>query len=377
MAVYVMGASVMYRQRSISNSWLVVAALGFITVMSDGALAQQSSHAASISGASGATLERAVTGSDGQVIGTLGNGLPLPLVTPTGSLQSFRHDGFDAPNYVYGSSQSFSGLEESFFMNGMFLAYRAQGAAAYVGPTLGFANLDLNLGPHRTPLPFDKNDNGSAHSKGAILGGRALFYQQSLAGTTYIVGSLNGLLGDTAINDKQFGTKESNYDYFGVAANLVLGQTLPIVGGAGSTDPGNLKLDVHGGLTYTNTTGNSFEVYSPAGVRLQSVQAGLEALLGTLSLRAYSDVRIDQLLLRPYIRGVFSSYINYNNFVDVRPESGGLYNYRFYQSKWSTSAEIGTTFQAGKISLDGSTYYNYSADHAALGGRLGVSVELN
>ncbi len=191
-----------------------------------------------------------------------------------------------------------------------------------------------------------------------IAGGYVLYS----FGSSYVmntVATFEGLTGQTGAG---FPGGSSSYGTSGFAKTAVAGHVFNLDGTATS-----LKLDVRGGVLYSNAQGGSFS--NEIG---EVLRPGTEETDASLSAMLFRDLGLSGgEIVRPYFKAGLKEQLASSNQVEDRFE-GKLTTYSFGQSGTLGSAEIGFDYSFSNVTVTGAVYGETAADQSSLGGRLGA-----
>lgn len=358
--------------------------------------AQQSTVTGDISGATGAAQARAVFDIENAVLdrqtagrkggagpggsnekgGQQGGAAVIPGAFPTGRLRYSEHDGYDGTKSGHAPPASFDLTETSLFAS-VFANVPGSvfGGKMQVGAFAGVTDLDMKVGPrrHRPNEP----SNGEAENTSLMSG----IYVVQAWQWTYAMLTAAGAWGETSIAETRRNlSKPSKYDTYGFTSSAVVGQYMPL-GKTALMGKYPLFADFRGGLSYTHNEGDRFRIYSKAGALNQILKPSVTAVGGQFSTSLFTVIgHAGGAFTRPYVKANLRHDFYYDQKLDnvafvaaARPTK--LFSYE--KADTTIGAEIGFDHKAGQFKFSGSTYFDYSADEAAIGARLGATYQFN
>ena len=191
-----------------------------------------------------------------------------------------------------------------------------------------------------------------------IAGGYVLY---SL-GRSYAINTVSVFDGTTGQTGAAFTGSSSSYTTQSVTDTAAAGHVFDLHGMAWP-----LKLDIRGGLLYSNAYGGQFsDRYG------QLFRSSLEEWTGALSATLFEDLPLSSsAALRPYLKAAVKEQFSYSNTLDESVH-GVWTSYRFGQSPTLGSAEIGFDYMRTGVTVTGAVYGEGASDQGAVGGRLGA-----
>jgi hypothetical protein len=202
-------------------------------------------------------------------------------------------------------------------------------------------------------LPGTKQFNNSYIAGGYVLYG---------FGNSYAMNTVAIFEGTTDQKGTGFSGGSTSFGTHGFANTAVAGHVFDL---AGVSTP--LKVDVRGGLLYSNARGDSFsnaieEVFRPS----------TEEWTASLSAMLFRDLALSGgETVRPYFKAGLREQLAYSNKVE-ESFRGALATYSFGQSGTLGGAEIGFDYTFSNVTVTGAVYGEMATDQSSLGGRLGA-----
>ncbi len=193
-----------------------------------------------------------------------------------------------------------------------------------------------------------------SYNESFLFGGYGLY----TSGSNYIMGTAAGAEGQT--HDGGPGT----YGTHGVFASLVGGHVYQLDGAA------PLKLDVRGGVSYMDASGDNFT--DPAGqVSSTSANGTSGSLSATLFFEKSST---GGALFRPYIKGEVREQFSYNNTIECKTLAS---TFEFGQADTTGVFEAGLDYVLPNVTFNASVYGEAASDQTTIGGKIGAKFKLN
>lgn len=209
----------------------------------------------------------------------------------------------------------------------------------------------------------------SSLSSGAMLGVKT-YNHSSVAGgyvlyslgRNYAMSTVSVFEGTTGQTGAAFAGSSSSYGTRAFTGTTVAGHIFDLDGMARP-----LKLDVRGGLLYSNANGGQFS--DSVG---QLFRPSLQEWTGALSATLFEDFALSSsAALRPYLKATVKEQLSYSNKLDDYFQ-GVWTAYRFGQNPTLGSAEIGLDYKRPGVTVTGAVYGEGATDQGSLGGRLGA-----
>ncbi len=161
-----------------------------------------------------------------------------------------------------------------------------------------------------------------------------------------------------------FAGGSSSYGTQGFSNTAVAGHVFSLDGTAAP-----LKVDVRGGVLYSNAQGDSFS--NTAG---EVLRPGTEEWTASLSAMLFRDLALSGgETLRPYFKAGLKEQLAYSNTVQ-ESFRGELITYSFGQSGTLAGAEIGFDYTFSNVTVTGAVYGEAASDQSSLGGPLGAKL---
>ena len=181
-------------------------------------------------------------------------------------------------------------------------------------------------------------------------------------GNSYVMNTAAGFEGK--MEQKGYGFANGSYGTNGFADTAVAGHVFALTEAAAP-----LRLDVRGGVLYSNASGSGFttaigEVFRPSS----------EEWTGSLSLMLFQDLALSSgAILRPYVKAGLKEQLSYSNKVEDTLR-GKTTTYNFGESGTLGTAEAGIDYTVERVTVSGSVYGEAATDQTAVGGRLGAKI---
>jgi hypothetical protein len=329
------------------------------------ALAQQSAQTAAAIGAQGASQTGAVTDYQDQVLSRLlSQGAPgdAGFEFPTGRLRETRHDSYRSLLPNHGPTYQSDTVEESLIGSAFFkFPGSVHGGNIQTGAFVGENWIGTSYkspGPSYPMLPGTRSLNSS------YLAGAYVLYS---SGSSYAMNTVTIFEGTTQQWGGGLVPGSSSYDTHGVVSSTVSGHVFDL---DKSRTP--LRLDVRGGILYSNVRGDWFS--DPSG---QLLHPSTQQWIASLSAMVFQEWALSRSeTLRPYIKAGLREQLSYVNKEDENL-LGALDTYRFSQSGTLGTAEIGFDYAFSNVTITGALYGEKAVDQATIGGRLGAKFALD
>ncbi len=201
--------------------------------------------------------------------------------------------------------------------------------------------------------------SGTRQSNNSYVAGGYVLYS---FGASYAMNTVAIFDGQTGQRGTAFAGGSSSYGTHGFANTSVAGHVFNL---DGTATP--LKVDVRGGLLYSDAQGGSFsdaigEVLRPS----------TEEWTASLSAMLFRDLTLSGGdTVRPYVKAGLKEQLAYSNTVEDSFR-GKLTTYSFSQAGTFGGAEIGLDYSFSNVTVTGAVYGETAADQSSLGGRLGA-----
>jgi hypothetical protein len=321
---------------------------------------QQAGQTASAAGAQGSSQSGVLKDFQDQVLSQSGSqdGTPPGGGTsfPTGRLGETWHAPYVSSRPSRWPAYKSQTVEES-----------AMGSAFYRIPQSVFGgNLQTGafggenwVNTSYTPSSSSGRSSGVKQYNSSYVAGGYVLYS---FGGSYVMDSVAVFEGSTDQKGAGFAGGSSSYGTHGYANTAVAGHVFNL-----DRTGMPLKVDVRGGLLYSNAQGGSFsnsieEVFRPS---TEETAASFSAML-------FRDVGLSGgATVRPYVKAGLKEQLAYSNKVEDS-FGGALTTYSFSQSSTFGNAEIGFDYNFSNVTVTGAVYGETAADQSTLGGRLGA-----
>ena len=313
-------------------------------------------------GAQGASQTGVVTDIQDQVLAQAGSREGTPAGAgaefPTGRFKETWHDAYVSlqpsrwPTYKSQTAEELA-MGSAFYRFPQSVFGGSVQAGVFGGEN--WVNTSYKPSSASSPgsLPGTKQYNDSY-----IAGGYVLYS----FGSSYVMNTVATFDGRTDQKGSGLAAGSSSYGTNGFEDTAVAGHVFNL---AGAATP--LKVDVRGGLLYSNAQGGSFsnaigEVFRP----------GTEETAASLSAMLFRDMGLSGgETVRPYVKAGLREQLDYSNKVEDTFR-GVTATYSFGQSSTLGSAEIGFDYAFSNVTVTGAVYGETAADQSSIGGRLGA-----
>ena len=324
---------------------------------------QQAGQTASAAGAQGASQTGVVTDIQDQVLAQAGSREGTPAGAgaefPTGRFKETWHDAYVSlqpsrwPTYK-------SQTAEELAMGSAFYRFPQSvfGGSVQAGVFGGENWVNTSYKPSSSSSSPGSLSATKQYNDSYIAGGYVLYS----FGSSYVMNSVATFDGRTDQKGSGLAAGSSSYGTNGFEDTAVAGHVFNL---AGAATP--LKVDVRGGLLYSNAEGGSFsnairEVFRPS---TEETAASLSAML-------FRDMGLSGgETVRPYVKAGLREQLDYSNKVEDTFR-GVTATYSFGQSNTLGSAETGFDYAFSNVTVTGAVYGETAADQSSIGGRLGA-----